>query len=133
MKAIYIITAALFSVAAQSIYAQSIEKDKIKSHITYLASDELKGRGTGTAEELKAAEYIAQQFAAVKLKPMGEKGGYLQSHQFSEPANPHATGTDTAGKKRNLVNVIGYLDNGAKHTIVIGAHYDHLGLGHDGN
>jgi hypothetical protein len=133
MKAIYIITAALFSVAAQSIYAQSIEKDKIKSHITYLASDELKGRGTGTAEELKAAEYIAQQFAALKLKPMGEKGGYLQSHQFNEPANPHATGTDTAGKKRNLVNVIGYLDNGAKHTIVIGAHYDHLGLGHDGN
>ena len=133
MKAIYIITAALFSLAAQSIYAQSIEKDKIKSHITYLASDELKGRGTGTAEELKAAEYIAQQFAAVKLKPMGEKGGYLQSHQFNEPANPHATGTDTAGKKRNLVNVIGYLDNGAKHTIVIGAHYDHLGLGHDGN
>ncbi|MFN5712703.1 MAG: M20/M25/M40 family metallo-hydrolase [Bacteroidota bacterium] len=133
MKAIYIITAALFSVAAQSIYAQSIEKDKIKSHITYLASDELKGRGTGTAEELKAAEYIAQQFAAVKIKPMGEKGGYLQSHQFNEPANPHATGTDTAGKKRNLVNVIGYLDNGAKHTIVIGAHYDHLGLGHDGN
>ena len=133
MKAIYIITAALFSLAAQSIYSQSIEKDKIKSHITYLASDELKGRGTGTAEELKAAEYIAQQFAVVKLKPMGEKGGYLQSHQFNEPANPHASGNDTAGKKRNLVNVIGYLDNGAKHTIVIGAHYDHLGLGHDGN
>jgi hypothetical protein len=133
MKAIYIITAALFSLAAQSIYSQSIEKDKIKSHITYLASDELKGRGTGTAEELKAAEYIAQQFAAVKLKPMGEKSGYLQSHQFNEPANPHASGNDTAGKKRNLVNVIGYLDNGAKHTIVIGAHYDHLGLGHDGN
>ncbi len=26
-----------------------------------------------------------------------------------------------------------YLDNGAAHTIVIGAHYDHLGLGHDRN
>jgi aminopeptidase YwaD len=29
--------------------------------------------------------------------------------------------------------VVGYLDNGAPYTIVIGAHYDHLGLGHDHN
>lgn len=28
---------------------------------------------------------------------------------------------------------LGFLDNGAENTIVIGAHYDHLGLGHDGN
>ncbi len=30
-------------------------------------------------------------------------------------------------------NVAGYLDNGAANTIVIGAHYDHLGLGYDHN
>jgi len=29
--------------------------------------------------------------------------------------------------------VVGFLDNGAQHTIVIGAHYDHLSLGHDHN
>ena len=29
--------------------------------------------------------------------------------------------------------MVGYIDNGAENTIVIGAHYDHLGLGHDGN
>jgi aminopeptidase YwaD len=34
---------------------------------------------------------------------------------------------------RNSNNVIGYLDNGAAHTVVLGAHYDHLGLGEDGN
>jgi hypothetical protein len=133
MKPFYILAAAALSCLTQTTYSQSIEKDQIKTHIAFLASDDLKGRGTGTNEELKAAEYIAKQFAAVKLKPMGEKGGYLQSHQFTEPANPHATNTDTAGKKRSLVNVIGFLDNAAKYTIVIGAHYDHLGLGHDGN
>jgi len=112
--------------------AQQIEIAKIKSHISFLASDDLNGRGTGTADEKKAAEYIAKQFAEIKLQPKGEKGTYLQGYEFTEPANPHAT-ADTAGKKRTLINVIGFLDNGAKQTIVIGGHYDHLGLGHDGN
>src|SRR5690606_28765808 len=30
-------------------------------------------------------------------------------------------------------NVIGYLDMGASNTIIIGAHFDHLGFGEDGN
>jgi Zn-dependent M28 family amino/carboxypeptidase len=116
-------------VAAQ---VQGIDPGKIKAHVAYLASDELNGRGTGTADEAKAAAYIAKQFGEIKLTPKGEKGTFLQSYEFIEPSNPHAT-IDTAGKKRTLINVIGYLDNGAKQTIVIGAHYDHLGLGHDGN
>lgn len=36
-------------------------------------------------------------------------------------------------KKRTGHNVIGYLNNGAAYTAVLGAHYDHLGLGEDGN
>jgi Zn-dependent M28 family amino/carboxypeptidase len=35
--------------------------------------------------------------------------------------------------ERKGINVIGFLDNSAVNTIVIGAHYDHLGLGHDHN
>ena len=115
-----------------NVQAQQIDAIKVKTHISFLASDDLNGRGTGTADEKKAAEYIAKQFAEIKLQPKGEKGTYLQGYEFTEPANPHAT-TDTAGKKRTLTNVIGFLDNGAKQTIVIGGHYDHLGLGHDGN
>ncbi|MEP7251233.1 MAG: M20/M25/M40 family metallo-hydrolase [Ginsengibacter sp.] len=38
-----------------------------------------------------------------------------------------------ADKKRQGHNVIGYLDNGAAQTIIIGAHYDHLGYGEDHN
>ena len=41
--------------------------------------------------------------------------------------------TEIGEKKRTGNNVIGYLDNGAPSTIVIGAHYDHLGYGEDGN
>jgi len=36
-------------------------------------------------------------------------------------------------KKRTGHNIIGYLDNGAATTVVIGAHYDHLGYGEDSN
>jgi len=36
-------------------------------------------------------------------------------------------------KKRKGHNVIGYMDNGAANTIIIGAHFDHLGHGEDGN
>jgi aminopeptidase YwaD len=36
-------------------------------------------------------------------------------------------------KKRTGHNVVGYIDNGAAHTIILGAHYDHLGYGEDHN
>jgi hypothetical protein len=41
--------------------------------------------------------------------------------------------TVLGNKKRTGHNVIGYLDNGAEHTIILGAHYDHLGHGEDDN
>ena len=40
---------------------------------------------------------------------------------------------DIGPKTREANNVIGYIDNGAKTTVVIGAHFDHLGFGEDGN
>jgi Zn-dependent M28 family amino/carboxypeptidase len=36
-------------------------------------------------------------------------------------------------KKRIGHNVIGYIDEGAPTTVVLGAHFDHLGYGEDGN
>lgn len=36
-------------------------------------------------------------------------------------------------KKRNGHNVIAFIDNGAPNTVILGAHYDHLGFGEDGN
>ncbi|MGE5106831.1 MAG: M28 family peptidase [Sphingobacteriales bacterium] len=40
---------------------------------------------------------------------------------------------DITEKKRKGYNVIGYADNGATTTVVLGAHYDHLGYGEDKN
>ena len=40
---------------------------------------------------------------------------------------------DITEKKRTGNNVVGYIDNGANNTVILGAHYDHLGYGEDGN
>lgn len=40
---------------------------------------------------------------------------------------------DLKNKKRKAHNVVGYIDNNAATAVIIGAHYDHLGYGEDGN
>ena len=52
------------------------------SHIEYLASDDLKGRDTGSEGHLKAAHYIAGEFERSGLKPAGTSG-YFQPVKFA--------------------------------------------------
>ena len=104
----------------------------LRKHITYLASDKLEGRGTGTKGEQKAAKYIAKQIKKIGLKGAGTEGSYLYKYSFKKKIDPHG-GEDPKQAPIETQNVVGYLDNGAEFTIVIGGHYDHLGLGHDHN
>ena len=81
-KSITLLSATLL--IAPFIHGQELKgKDKkmlsqLKTDIAYLASDELKGRATGTEGEKLSAEYIADAFAKNKLKPAGENG-YFQN------------------------------------------------------
>ncbi|MES2655943.1 MAG: M20/M25/M40 family metallo-hydrolase [Bacteroidota bacterium] len=104
--------------------AQLITEAKIKKHITYLASDKLQGREPGTKGEQLAYQYIQKQFKRMDLLPKGSDG-YLQNFTYKTLASPHDT--IGLGKQKNGTNVVGYLDNNANYTIVIGGHYDHLG------
>ncbi len=54
-----------------------IAPDKLRQHVEYLASPQLKGRGTGTPELDRAAKYIANHFKSVGLAP-GNGKGFLQ-------------------------------------------------------
>jgi len=110
--------------------AQSIDAKRVREDIEFLANDKLKGRGTSTPEEKIAAIYIAQSFKKAGLVALN--GDYLKTFTFKKNANPHDTSIANV-KERNGYNVVGFLDNKAPHTIVIGAHFDHLGLGHDHN
>ena len=55
-----------------------IDGKNIEIHLNFLADDALKGRMTGTPEYDEAADYMAQQFAAIGLEPGGEDGGWFQ-------------------------------------------------------
>jgi hypothetical protein len=115
---------------ATGISAQEISTDRIKKDITYLASDKLKGRGTGSEGETLAANYISTQFKKAGLAPKGTDG-YMFPFSFTHKIDPKDSASAT--ETRNGKDVVGYLDNGAEYTVVIGGHYDHLGLGHDHN
>ena len=52
--------------------------DAYLRHVKYLASDEMQGRGNGTPELNRAAEYIAGQFAAAGVQPGGDEGTFFQ-------------------------------------------------------
>jgi len=54
--------------------------------VTYLASDEMKGRGDGSPELDKAADYIADAFRRAGLEPKGDAGTYFQSFEITTGA-----------------------------------------------
>src|SRR3954465_15984953 len=93
LNTIILLLALWLPVAAQQV--QTARPDQLETnlrrHIEYLASDKLEGRRTGEPGAMLAAEYIADQFAKVGLKPGSTAGkgkaGYLQ--QF-----PYVTGVE---------------------------------------
>jgi len=60
----------------------SIDPEKIRAHVRFLADDLLEGRGPGLRGSELAAKYIATQFALDGLKPGGDHGSYFQQVKF---------------------------------------------------
>lgn len=79
-----IISSVLAFVTAASFGASPLFRpDSYLRHVRYLASDDLKGRGNGTPELDRAAEYIADQFKMSGLQPSGDGGTYFQKFMVS--------------------------------------------------
>ena len=62
--------------------AARVRLETIREVTTTLSSPEFEGRGTGQAGADKAAAYLADRFAKIGLKPVGENGTYLQAIKF---------------------------------------------------
>lgn len=109
-------------------------ENKIKEDVAFLADDKLEGRQTGTEGEVLASEYLIKRFKSIGLQPKGTEG-FLQSFSFKPKTDPHKEVEFTTNADSTITghNVIGFIDNNAKTTIVIGAHYDHLGFGGEGS
>jgi Peptidase family M28/PDZ domain len=76
--------------------------------------------------ETKAGNYLIKQFKKYGLSPLGENGGFRQVFPAKKGLPPNITTV-------NAANIVGYLDNKKEFTIIIGAHYDHLGMGDQGS
>jgi aminopeptidase YwaD len=50
----------------------------IHAHMNFLASDALRGRGSGTADELLAATYVASELEQYGIEPAGDNGNFIQ-------------------------------------------------------
>ncbi|BAO55462.1 M28 family peptidase [Nonlabens marinus] len=88
---------------------------QIAIDVQYLASDELKGRETGSEGIELAATYLAERFEQMGIQPYGQN--------YRQPF----TVNDLSGN--NIVAIIPGSDKDLmKEVVVIGAHYDHIGM-----
>ena len=111
-----------------SLFSQEIRQNALKEMVYYLASEELEGRLPGTPGEKQSAAYITSHFERAGLKILPGTEDFTSEFTYTLSANPHG-GSSAESVKGNAINVAGMLDNGSARTIVIGAHYDHLGKG----
>ena len=123
MKNFYFVFVFLFFISDGFCQTSSLKEkydsiDNIMMDVRFLSSDFLEGRETGSKGEKLAAEYIHNRMDVLGLR--------VFYHEFDIIF--HGQKTSSRGR-----NVIGYLDNNYNNTIVLGAHYDHLGYGNFGS
>ena len=103
----------------------TINKSDIESQIYFLASDELKGRQTGSDEIKIASAYLANTLRKFNVKPAGDNGSYYQNVPLEKtlaPTNISLQINDIASDKFLAVSVKNidfkgeaiYLDYGSK-------------------
>ncbi|ARV09760.1 peptidase M28 [Winogradskyella sp. PC-19] len=109
-------------------------RNKIRQDVYILADDKFEGRQTGTQGEKLAADYIVDRFKEIGLSPKGTEG-FLQNFSFKPKTDPHKEVEFTTNADSTITgrNVLGFINNNAENTIIIGAHYDHLGYGGEGS
>lgn len=101
-----------------SVKVNTTQEDTRLKDLKTLSSDEFQGRESGTPGAEKASSYIQERFKSLGLQSFPSHPDYLQPFEFVEKN----------GKKVNGKNIIGYIPGKLKETLVISAHYDHLGI-----
>ena len=92
-------------------------KARLKQHIYYLASDSLRGRKAGSEDAAKARTYLQAQYEAMGLQAW--KDTMAVEFTWNNNDTPYM----------NLIGIIPGSDPALKDEyIVLGAHYDHIGI-----
>ncbi len=116
-------------IVADQIQAQhSPEPPRLLDDVRFLSDDRLQGRMTGSPGADSAAEYLARRFSQVGLQPAA--GGWFQSFTVGREAPAARQARTGALVGRNVVGILPGRDPVLRNqTVVLGAHYDHLGRG----
>jgi len=129
-----------FSQSEKEKGLNSINKEEAKAYIEFLASDALEGREAGKRGSRIAGEYIKSVLQQMGMKPLFEDSYYqpfaayskerqVKSRYSVDPAIIAEYKKNKAYRKLDLRNILGYIEGKNKDEIVIiGAHYDHLGI-----
>ena len=119
----------LLSLVFAFVLQAHAQQDEMRQTVAYLASQELGGRYPGTAGDSLASAYIVDQLRSLKLKPVikvKHEQGYYQDFNFTKH--------EQEIKTHNILAVLPGKDKHLKHEyIVVGSHYDHLGMGGQGS
>ncbi|MBK8975399.1 MAG: M28 family peptidase [Planctomycetes bacterium] len=132
---VLLLSSALGAQAATSAAAVPAERARasitvadLREHIEYLASDELEGRAAGTRGNDRAAQYIAKLFGKLRLAKVADHG--RSWFQDFEAESDHYKTVPT----RNVAALLEGTDDALRdEVIVIGAHFDHVGVGRFGS
>ena len=115
---------ALMAVNLTSASAQQSRQQRLRQHLYYLASDSLQGRLAGSEGGAKARQYIFNQYKEIGLQPYSGNGLY--------PFRPGASMRAMMIGEDSLCNIIMVIPGNDPQLkdeyIVLGAHYDHVGV-----
>jgi hypothetical protein len=99
-----------------------VKPDDLKEWVSYLASDQMRGRRNGSPEMKVAATWISDKFSEYGLKPVLASGDFIQDYSFKS-----RQGSETA--ERNVIGFIEGSDPKLKNEfIILSAHFDHIGI-----
>jgi hypothetical protein len=98
----------------------SLDQSVMRAQLEVLAHDSLRGRGSGTEDELKAAQYLVELFQGYGLVP--PQGGSVQ------PFQAYSEKTQSTVTSQNVLAAVPGSGSLAQEWLVVGAHYDHIGV-----
>ena len=125
------LTLAALLLPTAGLAAQASDSTALLGDVRYLADDRLGGRLIGSPGADSAAGYLAIRFRDVGLRP--GPAGWFQEFTVSPHAPMAATAAISGATGRNVIGMLPGRDPDLRNqTVIVGAHYDHLGPGRFG-
>jgi len=116
-----------------------VRMEDVRAALSVLAADSMEGRGTGTPGSARAARYIVGELRRFGVEPAGDSAYFQRVPLVRVGARgmrlARAGDADTVPAERRFsdVNIVGIIRGSdpalRDEVVVVGSHYDHMGIG----